>query len=261
MNLVFDNFNTILGFLLLALALGLTIFFIIRDRSRNLTGQNALRLLRDIPAFNRFRRAVGISVEAGRRLHLSLGRGGINGLPGGATFIGLTMLNRCARAASISDCPPVATSGESLTAVLSQDTLRSVYADLGAERRYDPASGRLSGLTPLSYAAGVMPDIHDEHVTASILAGHFGSEVGLLVEAGERVHSLSVAGSDSLPAQAVLYAAAEDPLIGEELFAGGAYLGAGPAHIASLFMQDILRWIVVGVIALGAILKLVGVWP
>jgi hypothetical protein len=54
---------------------------------------------------------------------------------------------------------------------------------------------------------------------------------------------------------------AQEPLIGEEFFAGGAYLGAGPAHTASLRMQDILRWVVVSLIVLGAILKLTGVWP
>jgi hypothetical protein len=257
-NLVFDNFDTILGFLLLALALGLTIFFIQRVRSRGLSG---LRGLRNIPAFNHFGRAVELSVEAGKRLHLSLGRSGIIDLPGGAALIGLTMLDRCARAASISDRPPVATSGDSVTAVLSQDTLRRVYTSLGAERRYDPTSGRLSGLTPLSYAAGAMPAIHDEQVSVSILAGNFGSELGLLLEAGERAHCLTVAGSDSLPAQAILYAVAQEPLIGEEFFAGGAYLGAGPAHTASLRMQDILRWVVVSLIVLGAILKLTGVWP
>jgi hypothetical protein len=257
-NLVLESLNTLLGLLLLALALGLTIFFLIRDNNQS---PGSLRRLRDIPAFHRFRRAVGLSVESGQRLHISLGRGGITDLPGGATFEGLTILDCCTRAASVSDRPPVATSGESLTAVLSQDTLHSGYASLGAERRYAPTNGRLSGLTPLSYAAGVMPDIHDEQVSASIFAGHFGSEIGLLIEAGERTHGLTVAGSDSLSAQAVLYAAAQEPLVGEELYAGGAYLGAGPAHFASLRMQDVLRWVVVGLIILGAILKLVGVWP
>jgi hypothetical protein len=257
-NLVLELLNTILGFLLLGLALGLTIFFLIGEFNRS---PGVTRRLRDIPAFHRLRRAVGLSVESGQRLHISLGRGGITDLPGGATFEGLTILECCTRAASISDRPPVATSGESITAVLSQDTLHAGYASLGAERRYTPSNGRLSGLTPLSYAAGVIPDIHDEQVSASIFAGHFGSEVGLLIEAGERTRGLTVAGSDSLPAQAVLYAAAQEPLVGEELYAGGAYLGAGPAHIASLRMQDVLRWVVIGLIVLGAILKLVGVWP
>lgn len=258
MNLVLEFLNIILGFLLLGLALGSMIYFMVDEFNRSPGGS---RRLRDIPAYHRFRRAVGLSVESGKRLHISLGRGGITELPGGATFEGLTILECCTRAASISDRPPVATSGDSITAVLSQDTLHAGYASLGAERRYTPTNGRLSGLTPLSYAAGVMPDIHDEQVSASVFAGHFGSEVGLLIEAGERTRGLTVAGSDSLSAQAVLYAAAQEPLVGEELYAGGAYLGAGAAHIASLRMQDILRWVVVGLILLGAILKLVGVWP
>ncbi len=258
MNLVLEFLNIILGFLLLGLASGLMIYFLIGEFNRSAGGT---RRLRDIPAFNRFRRAVGLSVESGKRLHISLGRGGITELSGGATFEGLTILECCTRAASISDRPPVATSGDSITMVLSQDTLHAGYASLGAERRYTPTNGRLSGLTPLSYAAGVMPDIHDEQVSASVFAGHFGSEIGLLIEAGERTRGMTVAGSDSLSAQAVLYAAAQEPLVGEELYAGGAYLGAGAAHIASLRMQDILRWVVIGLILLGAILKLVGVWP
>jgi hypothetical protein len=72
---------------------------------------------------------------------------------------------------------------------------------------------------------------------------------------------LSVAGTDSIHGQAVLYAAADEPLLGEELYAAGAYLGAGPAHTASLRMQDILRWVVVVAIVLGAILSLVGIVP
>jgi hypothetical protein len=48
-------------------------------------------------------------------------------------------------------------------------------------------------------------------------------------------------------------------LLGEELYAAGAYLGAGAAHTASLGMQDILRWVLVVIIVIGAILKLLGI--
>jgi len=48
-------------------------------------------------------------------------------------------------------------------------------------------------------------------------------------------------------------------LVGEELYAAGAYLQAGPLHTASLRAQDTLRWIIVGIILLGALLKFVGV--
>jgi hypothetical protein len=48
-------------------------------------------------------------------------------------------------------------------------------------------------------------------------------------------------------------------LIGEELYASGAYIQAGPTHAASLRVQDIFRWILVLVILAGAVMKFFGV--
>ena len=198
-------------------------------------------------------------MEAGKRLHIALGRGNINDLQGGSAFIGLTILDRCARDASNSDRPPVTTSGDGLITILSQDTLQSTYRSLATEQRYDPTNARLTGLTPMAYAVGALPTIRDEHVSANILAGHFGAEAALLTEAGERSRSLTVAGSDSIPGQAVLFATSDEPLLGEELYAAGAYLGAGTAHTASIAMQDIVRWVLVVTIVVGSILKLLGI--
>jgi hypothetical protein len=245
--------NNYLGVVFLLLCLGLILFYIFSDRAP------AKISMRAIQAFKHFRREVDLAVEAGKRLHISLGRGSINELQGGSAFIGLTVLDRCARAASNSDRPPVMTSGDGVITILSQDTLQSTYRSLATEERYDPTSARLTGLTPMAYAAGAMPAIHDEYVSSNILAGHFGTEVALLTEAGERNHSLTVGGSDSISAQAVLYATSDEPLLGEELYAAGAYLGEGIAHIASLRMQDVLRWVLVVAIILGAILKLLGI--
>jgi hypothetical protein len=70
---------------------------------------------------------------------------------------------------------------------------------------------------------------------------------------------MTLGGTDNLSGQAVLFASAHEPLIGEETYAGGAYLGAGPMHTASLYAQDILRWVIIGLIVVGVILKLIGV--
>jgi hypothetical protein len=241
------------GLIFILAFFGLMLFFAFTGRKKT------QRYLRDIPAFSRLRRGIGLAVEAGQRLHISLGRGGVVGVEGASAFVGLSMLQRIARAASISDRPPVATSGEGTLAVLSQDTLQSVYHSIGADSQYEPSSGQVSGLTPFSYAAGAMPVIFDHQVAVNILAGHFGSEVALLTDAAERSGALTLAGSDSIPAQAVLYATAQEPLIGEELYAGGAYIQAGPMHLASVRAQDIMRWVLIGGTLLLAVLKLVGV--
>lgn len=243
----------LLGFVFVLVFFGLMIILAAAGRRR------PERYLRDIPAFARLGRAIGLAVEAGQRLHLSLGRGGIDGLQAGSAFVGLSMLQRISRAASISDRPPIATSGEGTLGILSQDTLRSVARSIGSEAQYDSTTGQVTGLTPFSYAAGTMSVIFDQNVSASVLAGHFGSEVALITDASERCGSLTLAGTDSIPGQAVMVATAQEPLIGEELYAAGAYINAGQMHIASLRAQDILRWVLILAILVGAGLKFIGV--
>jgi hypothetical protein len=236
-------------FLFVALLLGL-----------GATSRGVKRELREIPAFARLASGIGAAVEAGRRLHLSLGHGGILGQPGASTFMGLSILQRIARTASVSDMPPIATSGESVQAILSQDVFQSVYQTIGAESQFDPNSGQLTGLSPFSFAAGAMPVVFDQQVSLNVLAGSFGSEAALIADAAERAGSMTLAGSENLTAQAVFYASTEAPLIGEELFAAGAYLQAGASHNASLMTQDIFRWLLILVILAGAAARLVGVW-
>jgi hypothetical protein len=247
-----EAIGSVMGIIFVLLFAGLMVLFFATGRGRS------VRNLREIPAFTRLRRSVGLAVEAGKRVHVSLGRGGLIGMPAGSALVGLSILDRISRAASSSDRPPVATSGEGVLTVLSQDVMRSAYRNVSTEEKYDPSAGRMSGLTPFSYVAGAIPVILDEQVSTNVLVGNFGSEVGLLAEASEQKGNLTVAGTDHIPAQAVLVAAAQEPLLGEEVYAGGAYLGAGAFHIASLRAQDVLRWILIAVMLGGAFAKLVG---
>jgi hypothetical protein len=232
------------------------IFFGLMITSAVLLRQREGLILREISAFARLQRAIGLAVEAGSRLHISLGRGHLLSTQSGIGYVGLSILGRIARSTSISDRPPIATSGEGTLGILTQDTQRDAAKNLGVE--FDPVRGRITGLSPYSYSAGTLSLIEEEDVGANMLIGSFGSEVGLITEAAERSESMTLGGTDNLSGQAVLFASAQEPLIGEETYAGGAYLGVGPMHIASLYAQDILRWVLIGLIVIGAIIKLLG---
>ena len=214
-------------------------------------------LFRPIPAYTRLRRAVGRAVEDGSRLHISLGRGALTAPQSAAGLVGLSLLRRLAEWTSGGDQPPIATSGDASLALLSQDTLQTA-SQTSPNGVYDPTSGRLTGLTPFSYAVGAIPAIRDENVSANVLLGNFGVEVALLTDAARRENTFALAASDNLTAQSVIYAGAPEPLIGEELFAAGAYADAGRFHTSSLMVQDILRWLIVAIILVGALLKLTG---
>lgn len=210
---------------------------------------------RPIEAFDRLTRSVGLAVENGTRLHISLGRGSLFTTRGASALAGLAMLFKLTERTSLSDRPPVVTTGDPSLAILSQDTLQAGYRAAGAEDQYRSSTGRLTGLTPFSYAAGTLPVMQDEEVSTNVFLGDFGTEAALQVDAAERENATLIAASDSLSAQSIFYAAAQDPLIGEELFAAGSYVGAGPVHEASLTVQDILRWLLIVAILVGAGIK------
>ncbi len=246
-----DALELVSGLIIVIVATGLLLgLTLIRRRSQP--------TFRDIPAFTRLIRAVGISVEDGTRLHISLGRGGLQSPDGAPALAGLAMLRHLAEQTSASDKSPVVTSGAGDVAILSRDTLQAGYKAAGAEEVYNPTTGRLTGLTPFSYAAGTIPSMRDENVSANIIIGHFGAEVGLLTDTAERTNSIAVAATDDLTAQAILYASVDDPLVGEELFATGAYSNAGAAHQASLQVQDVLRAIIIVILLLGSFGKFAG---
>ena len=216
--------------------------------------------LRSIPALTRLYRAIGLSVEDGTRLLIGLGNTSLLTGSAGAPLAGLAMLRHLTERTSLSDRPPIAIAGEAPLALLAQDTLEAGYEGAGAGEYYIPTTGRVVGLTPFSAAAGTLPIFRDESVSAAVFIGHFGIEAALLADAAERENALVVGSSDDLASQAVWYACAPETLIGEELFAAGAYLGANPSQTASLTVQDILRWIIILALVAGAGLKLSGLF-
>jgi len=212
--------------------------------------------LREIPALAQLYRVLGLSVEDGTRLHISLGSGSLLDARGGSALAGLAMLRHIAERTSVSDKPSVASAGTSVLGLLSQDTLQAGYRVAGVEELYAPTTGRVAGLSPFGYAAGAMNISQDENVSANIMVGNFGPEVALITDASERVNVSTVGASDNLAGQAVLFANTQDPLIGEELFSTAAYLGGAPSHLASLTVQDILRWSIILVLLGGAVFEI-----
>jgi len=221
--------------------------------------RNAPLRLREIPALTRLYRAVGLSVEDGSRLHIALGHANLLTPASGSALAGLSMLRYLSERTSASDRPPVAAAGDPALALLGQDTLLAGNQAAGGQELFQATTGRLAGMGPFGYAAGSMPMIRDENVSAALLVGHFGAEAALLAESAERQNALLLGASDDLSGQSVLFTASQDALIGEELFAAAAYLGAGPAHAASLTLQDVLRWLVIFAILGGAAARFVGI--
>ncbi|MCX8062413.1 MAG: hypothetical protein N3D16_07515 [Anaerolineales bacterium] len=238
--------------LLIFIALGILVVTLTITQTRN------PYTLREMPAFQRLRRAIGLAVEDGKRMHVSLGRGIILSENFGSALIGLGALKRLTNVALISDRPPIATCGEGSLMILAQNSLRTASRQLGLAPENLPQKALLSGTTPFSYAIGSQMELRDQRVAVDLLIGHFGSEAALISDASHQQGNLSIAGSDDLSAQAIFAAGATYPLLGEEVFAAVAYMDGEPIQRASLQAQDLARWIVIGFLLIASVVKLVG---
>lgn len=233
-------------FLFLILA-GLILVFTLALRGR-------WPVFRPLSGFDAVIADLGRTVEAGTRIHVALGEGEIIGTGAEAELAGLAALARISQAASVSDRPPVATSGDGITSLLAQDVMFNVYRQMRAEERFDNDQGRLAGLGPLGYAAGAITTASQERVSVTFMIGAMGAEAALIADAGSQGGNVVAAVTDPV-GQAAVYATTDHPLLGEELFAAGAYLKVHPAHAASLQAQDVIRWIAIGAILAGALIS------
>ena len=211
-------------------------------------------IFRRMRAAEKLNQSIGLAVEDGSRLHIALGSSAVIDSDNSSALSALGTANRIEQLASASDLPPMCTSGSGTFQILSAD----IASHNGIDSAANPDLAHMPGVTPFSYAVGAVEAMKDASVSVNLFAGNFGAEAGWLCEASRRGQSRSVAGSDSMVAQSIFYANADETLIGEELYALPAYLSPRAAYQASLRGQDILRLVVIFIMIGGVIMKVIG---
>jgi hypothetical protein len=209
-----------------------------------------LYALRMIPAYRALPLVVGEAIEANRPVHVSFGSAGIGGSATPLTLASAELLYQTAERAAIGGVAPILTVSDPTAIPLGQDTMRRAYESRGLLDNYRRGSVRWypAGARSLAFAAALTATLGDDRVSANILVGSFGSELALVAEASARRDRTIIATSDQLEGQAVAFVMADYPLIGEEIFTAGAYLGESPSQVAGVVTQDVLRYLLIAAI-------------
>jgi len=212
--------------------------------------------LRSVPGLEELPGLVGRSAETGQPLHVSVGVAGVGGLTTAETWAGLTVLNELANEAAACDTPLIVTVADPTILPLAQDLLWRAYQRNANPEGYEPTQVRFVAPEPLAYAAGVAGILDRESLTANVMLGEFGDEYLLMGEAGAQHGGRQIAGTANPGTLPFIYATSDETLIGEEIFAGGAYTTKLPIQVASLLAEDWARWAVIAGIVVLAVLRI-----
>jgi hypothetical protein len=249
-----DVMSTFFGHLLLLVTILLMIVFSIPNLIKHRRG------LRLIPAIQRIKRSMATAVESGKRIHISLGNAPLTEQSAAASYVALNAMKKSVRMATLGDRPLVATSGDGPLSLLTRNGLEFAYRERNASDQYEISQGRLTGLTRFSYLAGTLSVIRHDNVYANLLMGDLGPESLLMRQAVVRSNGKLLCATSAIPAQAVFFAESEDTLIGEDVFAVAGYLQEDRGQHAGFWVQDILRWVIIGTLLIGGVLQLSRLW-
>jgi hypothetical protein len=223
--------------------------------------------LRPVGAFTRLASLSSRAAEAGRPLHVSLGRGMLGTQDTAEALAGLEVLSYVARRGATLGQPPLATMGDATLLPMAQGVTDQALREAAHADQYQASVARFSGPDGWAYAAGTATNLDRVQTVGTAYWGRFGAEGLWLAEdvaarhaapsAGQPTRVPQMGGSAEPDAIALLQVPLDDWASGEEILAAGAYLHR-PSHIGSLAAQDVLRSIVIVAIIVGVALFSLG---
>ncbi|QUL98573.1 MAG: hypothetical protein IMF26_00255 [Candidatus Fermentithermobacillus carboniphilus] len=214
--------------------------------------------LRKLAGVSAIEEAVGRATELGRPIVFSPGIAGLGGEYGAQTFAALEILGYVARTAAKYDTRIIV--GIRIPEVLpiAEEIVRSAFAAEGKLDRYNPDDVRFLSQAQFAYAAGVMGIMERERPGATFLIGGFWAESLMFAEVGNSIGALQIAGTANLHQIQFFVAACDYTLLGEEMFAVGAYFSGDPVKKAIIAGQDFGKIIAIFLIVAGTLFATFG---
>jgi hypothetical protein len=210
--------------------------------------------VRRIPGIDAIDEALGRATEMGRPVLFSPGIGRLDNM---MTIAALSVLKyvaqRCARF-WIRVIVPIF---EPVVLSAAGDILREAYRTAGVAERFDPSDVQFHSKDESAYAMGVTGVMRAERAAAGFYFGSFGYESLLIAEAGNKEGIIQVAATADFFQIPFFICACDYVLIGEELYAAGAYLSQDPVQTGALAGQDAFKTAILILTLLGVVFALV----
>ncbi len=205
--------------------------------------------IRRIPGLTAIDEAVGRATEMGRPLHFSLGLGDLNIITVQALAIAIHVIRLSIRFRN----RVILTMRNPAVYAVAEEAVREAYQTEGCPESYNADDVRFLTDRQFAYAAAAVGIINREQVASNFMFGEFYAESLILAEAGNMVGAIQVAGTPTTTQIPFFVAACDYTIIGDEYYAGTAYLTREPVLLGSMVGQDRSKMLLIGLILLGIV--------
>lgn len=205
--------------------------------------------VRKINGLEAFDEAVGRATEMGRPVHYTGGYIGFNA----EGFASFAVLSHVAKLAARYDTRLIVTCNSYIIQTVLDEIVRQSYLEAGRPDSYNPDDVRFLSGFQFAYASAILGIFVREQVAANFMVGYFYAESLIFAEAGYQIGAIQIAGTTSITQLPFFIAACDYTLIGEEMFAAGAYLSRDPVLTGTIVAQDKAKIVIAALVILGTI--------
>ena len=228
----------------------LVIFFIVRSR------RGHELFIRRIPGIQAMEEAVGRATELGKKV-LYLPGGGK--LEDNQTIASLAVLRHVASLSARHATDLAVLNKDPLTFAAARETVQEAYLQAGRPDLYHDEVVTYVTYDQFAFTGAVAGYMVRERPAANFFIGDYQAEALLLAEAGQTTGAIQIAGTAEVTQLPFFAVVCDYTLMGEELYAAGAYLSREPAMLGSIKGQDFTKAALILYLIAGIVLEVLGV--
>ena len=196
--------------------------------------------------------AIGRATEMGKPIHYSPGIGGLDNPQTMASFAALGYAAKmCARY----DTTLIVSNRISVVYPITEEIVRQAYIQEGKLESLNLDNVRFFSEDQFAYASACVGVMNRERPAANLLIGGFWAESLILAEVGAQIGAIQIAGTANTHQIPFFVAACDYCLIGEEIYAAGAYLSKDPILVGNLIAQDWGKMLCTALIVVGSLIS------
>ncbi|RKX69735.1 hypothetical protein DRP43_04090 [candidate division TA06 bacterium] len=209
--------------------------------------------IRKIAGLDALDEAVGRATEMGKP---TLFIPGISTMSDIATIAAVNILGPVAKKIAEYGSDLLVPNKDPIVTSVTQEIVKESYTEAGRPDLYNPDKIWFVTDSQFAYAAAVQGIMVREKPATNLFLGMFYAESLLLAETGNSTGAIQIAGTDSVDQLPFFITSCDYTIMGEELYAAGAYLSKEPALLSSIKAQDYGKLIIFTSLLVGLILSL-----